>query len=95
MVKFPISACIAGIKPGHALRLTITTQADPLACKALIGSDLCFPTAAQQRSLPGTYQVGLGASKINVPLARYGCFPASGGSGATPSSFRGPVRACR
>lgn len=68
-LDIPLSAGIAKIAAGHSLRLTITTQtAGP--CGAIVGRDPCFPTAPQQRTLPGTYKLDLGRSQLNLPLVR-------------------------
>lgn len=93
-LEFTMSSRVAEVAPGHALRLTVTTQSPPNACGQLTMTAPCYPTAPQQRTLPGTYRVKLGVSAVNLPLAPYGCFPASGGTGAEPGSLRGPVGAC-
>src|SRR5262249_25491506 len=89
-LAFPMSARVAAVAPGHALRLTVTTQTPAAVCQAQLGTAPCFPTAPQQRTLPGTHRVRLGASTVELPLAPYGCFPPSGGSGAEPVSLTGP-----
>jgi len=94
-LEFPMSSRVAEIAPGHALRLTVTTQTPASSCGVLLRYEPCHPTAVQRDTLPGTYRVRLGVSAVNLPLAPYGCFPASGGTGAVPNSFRGPVQACR
>lgn len=94
-LEFPMSSRVAEVAPGHALRLTVTTQTPASACGKLLRYEPCHPTVPQQRTLPGTYRLRLGVSAVNLPLAPYGCFPASGGTGAGPNSFRGPVDACR
>lgn len=94
-LEFPMSSRVAEVAPGHALRLTVTTQTPAARCGVLLRYEPCHPTLPQLSTLPGTYQVRLGVSAVNLPLAPYGCFPASGGTGAAPNSFRGPVDACR
>lgn len=93
-LEFPMSSRVAEVAPGHALRLTITTQTPANECGVLLGHRPCHPTAPQRRTLPGSYELTLGVSSVNLPLAPYGCFPASGGTGAAPNSFRGPVHVC-
>jgi len=93
-LEFPMSSRIAEVAPGHALRLTVTTQSPASACGQPTWTAPCYPTEPQQRTLPGTYRLTLGVSMVTLPLAPYGCFPASGGTGAEPNSFRGPVGAC-
>jgi predicted acyl esterase len=68
-LDFPMSERLAAIAPGHSLRLVLTTQTPASACGTLVGRDPCFPTAPQQATLPGTYQVSVGLSAINLPLA--------------------------
>jgi predicted acyl esterase len=93
-LEFPMSSRVAEVAPGHALRLTVTTQTPASECGQLLRFAPCYPTVPQQRTLPGTYRVALGVSAVNLPLAPYDCFPASGGTGEEPQSFRGPVHTC-
>jgi predicted acyl esterase len=67
-LDFPLSQRLASIAPGHSLRVVLTTQTPLASCGTLVGRDPCFPTAPQQATLPGTYEVSLGLSQINLPL---------------------------
>lgn len=81
---------VTQIAPGHSLRLTIITQEPASACTALLGTDPCFPTAPQKKTLPGTYTVDHSAampSAINVPVLPYQCFAPTGGSGTQPDNL--------
>lgn len=86
-LSFRILPRVAQIAPGHALRLTITTQTPVAECGAVLGVDACYPTAPQARTLPGTYRVQRSPampSAVNLPLLPYGFFPADGGDGPQP-----------
>jgi predicted acyl esterase len=89
-LTFRILPRVAQLAPGHALRLTITTQTPTADCGAVLGTDPCFPTAPQALTLPGTYQVEHSPampSAINLPLLPYQCFPAEGGDGPEPADL--------
>lgn len=81
---------VAQLAPGHALRLTITTQTPAADCGAVLGTDPCYPTVPQTLTLPGSYAVQHSPampSAINLPLLPYQCFPADGGDGAEPANL--------
>jgi predicted acyl esterase len=83
-----------GVRPGHALRLRLTTQTPPATCAAVVlGSDACGLTAPQQSTLPGgTYTIQRSfwqPSAVNLPLLRYGAFDTAAG-GPTPTSTGAP-----
>jgi hypothetical protein len=89
-LTFRILARVAQIAPGHALRLTITTQTPAADCAAVLGTDPCHPTAPQALTLPGSYQVEHSPampSAVNLPLLPYQCFPADGGDGPEPGDL--------
>lgn len=78
------------VKPGHSLRLTLTTQVPAKLCSEQgFGTEPCYNTAPQLDTLPGgTYSLQLGGqydSHINLPLLPYGCL-ASVRDGVTPTS---------
>ncbi len=89
-LTFRILPRVAQLAPGHALRLTITTQTPAADCGAVLGTDPCYPTAPQALTLPGSYQVEHSPampSAINLPLLPYQCFPADGGNGPEPADL--------
>ncbi|WP_446039078.1 CocE/NonD family hydrolase [Streptomyces sp. SID1121] len=66
-----LSPRVARLAPGHALRLTLTTQMLRADCLTALGVDPCYPTDPQQRSLPGIYTVhhsSMALSAVNLPL---------------------------
>ncbi|MFJ1596527.1 CocE/NonD family hydrolase [Streptomyces sp. NPDC088261] len=66
-----LSPRVTRLAPGHALRLTLTTQTPKAACLAPLGVDPCYPTDPQRRTLPGTYTVHHSPttlSAVNLPL---------------------------
>lgn len=74
-----------GLRPGHRLRLELTTQTPADRCPAtglppLNDSDPCRLTQPQERTVPGgVYAIGLGGatpSTLNLPLLPYQHFPA-------------------
>lgn len=73
------------IAPGHAVRLTLTTQMPQVFCDAAyFGSEPCQLTTPQTRTLPGgDYVIERGL--INLPLLPHGHFPTAA-SGPTPTS---------
>jgi predicted acyl esterase len=73
------------IAPGHALRLTLTTQMPKAFCDAaFFGSEPCQLTAPQRKTLPGgKYLIASGS--INLPLLPHDCL-ATAVSGPTPTS---------
>lgn len=94
-LSFRILARVAQLAPGHALRLTLTTQTPEADCVNVLGTDPCYPTAPQALSLPGFYQVQRALSMpsaVNLPLLPYACFPADGGNGAQPMDLGSPKR---
>ena len=56
-LTFRILPRVAQLAPGHAVRLTITTQTPATDCAGVLGTDPCYPTAPQSLTLPGTYEV--------------------------------------
>jgi uncharacterized protein len=73
------------IAPGHAVRLTLTTQMPQAFCDAAyFGSEPCQLTAPQTRTLPGGEYV-IERGLINLPLLPHGHFPTAA-SGPTPTS---------
>jgi predicted acyl esterase len=89
-LTFRILPRVAQLAPGHALRLTITTQTPAADCGAVLGTDPCYPTAPQALTLPGSYQVQHSPampSAVNLPLLPYQCFPADGGNGPEPADL--------
>jgi uncharacterized protein len=89
-LTFRILPRVAQLAPGHALRLTITTQTPATECANVLGTDPCFPTAPQARTLPGTYRVERSPARpsaVNLPLLPYGCFPPEGGDGPQPADL--------
>jgi predicted acyl esterase len=93
-LTFRILPRVAQLAPGHAVRLTITTQTPATDCAGVLGTDPCYPTAPQSLTLPGTYEVQHSRampSAIDLPLLPYGCLPADGGNGAEPVGL-GPSR---
>jgi hypothetical protein len=101
-LTFRLLARVARIAPGHALRLTLTSQTPAMECAAVLGTDPCYPTAPQALSLPGTYSIERSPatpSAINLPLLPYACFPADGGRDAQPADLGDRAtdtgRACR
>jgi predicted acyl esterase len=89
-LTFRILPRVAQLAPGHALRLTITTQTPAADCANALGVDPCFPTAPQARTLPGSYRIERSPamrSAVNLPLLPYGCFPAEGGDGPQPADL--------
>ncbi len=94
-LEFALEPTVYRVPPGDSLALTITTQTPFSACEGILGTNPCYPTAPQLRTLPGTYQVWHGPelpSALNLPLLPYTCFLASGGSGSEPDSFTGLAR---
>ncbi|GAC1574292.1 MAG: CocE/NonD family hydrolase [Candidatus Dormibacteria bacterium] len=87
---FWISPRIDTIKPGHALRLQLSTQTPPDVCAGILGTDPCTPTAPQQQSLPGgAYTINYSAaarSLINLPLLPLNHFK-SAGTGPIPRDW--------
>ena len=83
------------IAPGHALRLTLTTQPEAAQCANLLANAApCAPTTLQQQSLAGgVYTILRGAtyhSSLNLPLLPYRPFrPVA--SGPTPTSAGVPL----
>lgn len=73
------------IAPGHAVRLTLTTQMPKAFCDAAyFGSEPCHLTAPQTRTLPGgTYVVVHGL--VNLPLLPHKVYPTAT-SAPTPTS---------
>ena len=65
-LAIPLSPRLIRLAPDHSLRLTITTQGDRTRCNEVVGPDPCFPTAPQQRTLPGTYTVH--STRLNLPV---------------------------
>jgi predicted acyl esterase len=91
-LTFRILPRVAQLARGHSLRLTITTQTPAADCAGALGTDPCFPTAPQARTLPGVYRVERSPatpSVINLPLLPYGCFPPDGGDGPQPEELQG------
>ena len=89
-LTFRILPRVAQLAPGHALRLAITTQTPVADCAGALGTDPCFPTAPQARTLPGTYTVRRAPalrSALNLPLLPYHAFPPDGGSGPQPGDL--------
>ncbi len=84
---FWLSPRLASIRPGHSLRLLLSTQTLQAECSAKsVGVDPCYPTAVQQKSLPGTYTIALSTatpSLVNLPLLPPNAYKARGG-GAIP-----------
>jgi len=73
------------IAPGHAVRLTLTTQMPQAFCDAAyFGSEPCQLTMPQTRTLPGGEYV-IQRGLINLPLLPHGHFPTAA-SGPTPTS---------
>lgn len=80
-----------GIRPGHSLRLTLTTQSPADICPAEgevpMLSEPCRLTAPQRETLPGgIYRIGLEGSTLNLPLMPYQAFPAVA-SGPAPAAW--------
>ncbi|MBS0613394.1 MAG: CocE/NonD family hydrolase, partial [Proteobacteria bacterium] len=74
-----------GVRPGHRLRLELTTQTPADRCPAtglppLADSDPCRLTRPQEKTVPGgVYAISLGGatpSTLNLPLLSYQHFPA-------------------
>jgi uncharacterized protein len=89
-LTFRILPRVAQLAPGHALRLAITTQTPAADCANVLGTDPCFPTAPQARTLPGIYRVERSPAKpsaVHLPLLPYGCFPPEGGGGPQPADL--------
>jgi predicted acyl esterase len=89
-LTFRILPRVAQLAPGHALRLTLTTQTPAADCAGALGTDPCFPTAPQARTLPGSYHVERSPatrSAINLPLLPYRCFAPEGGDGEQPADL--------
>jgi hypothetical protein len=89
-LTFRILPRVAQLPPGHALRLTITTQTPVADCGALLGTDPCFPTVPQTQTLPGTYRIQHSPSMpsaVNLPLLPYACFAPDGGNGPEPADL--------
>jgi uncharacterized protein len=88
--EFWISPYVATIAPGDKLQLELSTQTPTAACAALIGTDPCYPTAPQQRTLPGgKYIISFSSARpslINLPLFPYKFFKDEGG-GAIPLNW--------
>ena len=91
---FWLSPRVATIAPGHRLGLRITTRTAQADTAGFSGVDPSFPTAPQQRTLPGTYEIAYGPdtpSMLNLPLLPLGAFgpgtpgpiPRDWGPGAT------------
>jgi predicted acyl esterase len=91
------------IRPGHSLRLTLTTQTPDSTCAyavthSVLASDPCYLTAPQMQTLPGgVYQIrrgpsSLAASSINVPVVPYKFFAtAAGGVTSTSGGYSEPL----
>lgn len=74
-----------GVRPGHRLRLELTTQTPADRCPAtglppLNDSDPCRLTRPQQQTVPGgVYAIALGGARpstLNLPMLPYQHFPA-------------------
>ena len=74
-----------GVRPGHRVRLELTTQTPADRCPAtglppLADSDPCRLTGPQERTVPGgVYAIALGGAKpstLNLPMLPYQHFPA-------------------
>ncbi|MEU7745486.1 CocE/NonD family hydrolase [Nonomuraea sp. NPDC049158] len=73
------------VRPGHSVRLTLTTQTPAAACA---GANVlpCALTAPAQATVPGgVYQVRRGSSSVSLPLLPAGCFRTAA-SAVTPTS---------
>jgi hypothetical protein len=78
-----------GVRPGHRLRLELTTQAGDQCSGAGAGLEPCYLTAPQAQTLPGgTYAVLHGPSwhsAVNLPILPYRTYETAA-SGGTPTS---------